>query len=109
MDMHLLLTSLEAIKRICTHEKAKLESSKKTSHKGKKGKKRPGTKSTARIPKKVLFEKNCNLCKKHGGAYTTQTLMIVIGLRKTERRSPISAPLRKAVRKQILLTKILGS
>jgi hypothetical protein len=25
----------------------------------------------ARVPKKVHFEKHCNLCKKHGGAYTT--------------------------------------
>jgi hypothetical protein len=47
------------------------ESSKKASHKGKKGKKRPGTKSTARVPKKVHFKKHCNLCKKHGGACTT--------------------------------------
>jgi hypothetical protein len=23
------------------------------------------------VPKKVRFEKHCNLCKKHGGAYTT--------------------------------------
>ena len=30
----------------------------------------PGTKSTARVPKKIHFEKNCDLCKKHGGAYT---------------------------------------
>jgi hypothetical protein len=71
MDLHLLFTSLEAIERVCTHEKAKLESSKKASHKGEKGKKRPGTKSTARVPKKVCFEKHCNLCKKHGGTYTT--------------------------------------
>jgi hypothetical protein len=73
MDMHLLLTSLEAIERICTYEKGKLESykkSEKSSNKGEKGKKRPGTNSTARVPKKVQFEKNCNLCKKHGGAYT---------------------------------------
>jgi hypothetical protein len=34
-------------------------------------KKRPGTKSTARVPKRVHFKKHCNLCKKHGGAYTT--------------------------------------
>ena len=27
--------------------------------------------STVRVPKKVCFEKHCNLCKKHGGAYTT--------------------------------------
>jgi hypothetical protein len=70
MDMHLLLTSLEAIKRVYTHEKAKSESSKKASHKGKKGKKHPGTKSTARVPKKGCFEKHCDLCKSHGGAYT---------------------------------------
>jgi hypothetical protein len=71
IDMRLLLISLEAIKCICIYEKGKSESSKKSSHKSKKGKKRPGTNSTARIPKKVRFEKNCNLCKKHGGAYTT--------------------------------------
>jgi hypothetical protein len=70
MDMCLLLTLLEAIERICTYKKGKLESSKKSSNKGKKGKKRPGTNSTAKVPKRVRFEKNCNLCKKHGGAYT---------------------------------------
>jgi hypothetical protein len=55
MDIHLLLTSLEAIKCICTHKKAKLESSEKATHKGEKGKKHPGTKSTARVPKKARF------------------------------------------------------
>ncbi len=69
MGMRLLLTLLEAIKRICTYEKAKLESSQKASNKGKKGMKRTGTSSTARVPKKVCFEKHCNLCNKHGGAY----------------------------------------
>jgi hypothetical protein len=48
-----------------------LESSKKSSKKDKKGKKRPGTNFTVRVPKKVCFEKNCDLCKKHGGVYTT--------------------------------------
>ncbi len=70
MDMRSLLASLEAIKRICIYKKGKLESSKKSSKKDKKGKKRPDTNSTARVPKKVRFEKNCDLCKKHGGAYT---------------------------------------
>jgi hypothetical protein len=51
MDLCLLLTSLEVIKRICTQEKDKLESSKKASHKGENGKKLPGTKSMARVPK----------------------------------------------------------
>jgi hypothetical protein len=74
MDMRLLMTLLEAIKRICTYEKGKLDSiekSDKSSNKGKKEKKHPGTNSTARVPKKVCFEKHCNLCKKHGGAHTT--------------------------------------
>jgi hypothetical protein len=74
MDMRLLLTSLEAIKRICTYEKGKLDSfekSNKASNKGEKGKKCPGTDSTARVPKKVRFEKHCNLCEKHGGTHTT--------------------------------------
>jgi hypothetical protein len=72
MNMRLLLTSLEAIERICTYEKGKLESSEKSSHKSKKGKKRPGTKkATIRVPKKACFEKHCNLCKKHRGMYTT--------------------------------------
>ncbi len=70
MGMCLLLTSLEAIERVCTHKKAKLESSKKASHKGKKGKKHPGTKSTARVPKKFHFKNDCDLCKRHGSAYT---------------------------------------
>jgi hypothetical protein len=71
MDMRSLLTSLEAIERVCTYEKGKSESSEKSSHKSKKEKKRPGTKATVRVPKKVCFERHCNLCKKHGGAYTT--------------------------------------
>jgi hypothetical protein len=68
IDMHWLLTLLVAIKRICTYEKGKPESSEKSSNKFKKGKKCLGTNSTARVPKKVHFEKNCGLCKKHGGA-----------------------------------------
>ncbi len=70
MDMRSLLTSLEAIKCVCIYKKGKSESSKKSSNKGEKGKKCPGTNSTARVPKKVRFEKNCDLCKKRGGAYT---------------------------------------
>ncbi len=74
MDMRLLLTLLEAIECICTYEKGILDTfkkSNKSSNKGEKGKKCPGTNSTGRVPKKVCFEKHCNLCKKHGGAHTT--------------------------------------
>jgi hypothetical protein len=71
MDMRSLLISFEVIERVCTFEKGKLESSEKCSHKSKKGKKPPGTKATIRVPNKVCFEKHCNLCKKHRGAFTT--------------------------------------
>jgi hypothetical protein len=74
MDMHSLLMSLEAIERVCTYEKGKLdnfEKSDKSSNKGKKRKKCPGTDSMVQVPKKVQFEKHCKLCKKHGGAHTT--------------------------------------
>jgi hypothetical protein len=76
MNMCLLLTLLEAIEQVCTHEKGKpdnSEKSDKSSNKSKKRKKHPGTGSTVRVPKKVQFEKHCNLCKKHGGAHTTHT------------------------------------
>jgi hypothetical protein len=74
MDMRLLLTLLEAIEPVCTYEKGRSDSykkSEKSSNKGEKGEKRPGTIFLARVPKKVRFEKHCNLCKKHGGAHTT--------------------------------------
>jgi hypothetical protein len=74
MDMRTLLTSLEAIECICTHEKGKQEEkAEKASFNGKKGKKRSGTDPTARVPKKVRLAKNCDLCKKHGGAHTTHS------------------------------------
>jgi hypothetical protein len=64
MDMRLLLTLLEAIEHVCTYEKGKLytfEKSDKSSNKGEKGKKCPGTDSTVWVPKKVRFEKHCEL------------------------------------------------
>ncbi len=73
MDMRLLLTSLEVVEHVCTYEEGKLDSfekSDKSSNKGEKGKKHPGTNSMARVPKKVRFEKHCDLCKKHGGTHT---------------------------------------
>jgi hypothetical protein len=71
MDMRLLLILFKVIERVCTYEKGKSESSEKPSHRSKKGRKCPGTEAPIRVPKKACFEKHCNLCKKHGGAYTT--------------------------------------
>ncbi len=73
VDMHLLLLSLEAIERVCGREGSKKSNpsrDEKPLHSEKKGTKRPGTDSP-RVPKKVHTEKHCDLCKKHGGAYTT--------------------------------------
>jgi hypothetical protein len=72
IDMRLLLTWLEAIERMCNYKKGKSESSKKSSHKSKKSKKQPGTKTPIRVLKNVCFEKHCNLCKKHGVVYHAQ-------------------------------------
>jgi hypothetical protein len=74
MDMCSLLTSLEAIEDVCTHKKGKpgnLEKSDKSSNKGEREKKHPGTDPTVWVPKKTSFEKHCDLCKKHRGAHTT--------------------------------------
>jgi hypothetical protein len=74
MDMRLLLPSLEAIEHVCGQErsdKPNASRNEKASHSEKKGTKRPGTDHSPRVPKKLHPEKHCNLCKKHGGAYTT--------------------------------------
>jgi hypothetical protein len=72
MDMRTLLASLEAIECVCTHEKAPAPSGEKASQKSEAGAKRPNTGATLRVPKKVCFEKSCELCKKYVGMHTTQ-------------------------------------
>ncbi len=99
MDMCLLLTLLKAIKHVCTYEKGISESSKKSSHKSKKGKKCPGTNSTVRVPKKVRFEKHCNLCKKHGGAYTTHNTSDCHSFEKDRKEKSIFRAAKKGGRK----------
>ncbi len=70
MDMHSLLMSLKTIERMCAQETSNAPSNKKAFNKSKKGRQRPGTEYTTRVLEKVCFEKHCNLCKKHGGAYS---------------------------------------
>jgi hypothetical protein len=101
MDMRLLLTLLELIKHVCTYEKGKLESSEKSSHKSKKGKKHPGTEAAVRVPKKIASRSIATCARSMGARIQRTTLVIVIDLRKMERRNPISTPLRKGVRKVI--------
>jgi hypothetical protein len=99
MNMRLLLTLLEAIKHVCTYEKAKPESFEKASNKGKKGKKHPGTKSTVWDPKKVCFEKNCDLCKKPGGAYTMHNTRDCLRFKKDRKEKSNFCAAKKAGKK----------
>jgi hypothetical protein len=71
MDMRSLQASLEAIKCICTHEKAYAPSGKKASHKNEAEDMQPNNGATKQAHKKVRFEKSCELCKKFGDAHTT--------------------------------------
>ncbi len=74
VDMRSLLLSLKAIERVCSQEgseKSNASRDEKALHSKKKGTKQPGTDHGPRVPKKVHTEKHCDLCKKHGGAYTT--------------------------------------
>jgi hypothetical protein len=65
-----VLLSLDAIEHMCTQEKSNAETLEKYFHKNNKGDKRPGTKVTIQVPKKVCHKKHCNVCQKHGGSYT---------------------------------------
>ncbi len=60
MDMHSLQASLEAIKRVCTHEKTHAPFNEKASHKNAVGAKRPSNGATKQAHKKVCFKKSCN-------------------------------------------------
>jgi hypothetical protein len=74
MDMRSLLLSLKAIERICGQERSKKSNAfcnEKSSHSKKKGTKQPCTDNNTRVSKKACTKKLCDLCKKHGGAYTT--------------------------------------
>jgi hypothetical protein len=85
MDMRTLLASLEAIERICTHEKAPAPSGEKASQKSKAGTKQPNTGATLWVPKKVRFKKSCELCKKYWGAHTTHATKDCRKYKKDER------------------------
>jgi hypothetical protein len=87
--------SLKAIERVCKQEKSNKQSNKKAPNTGKKEKKRPGTESTARVPKEVRFKKHCNLCKKHGGVCTMHNTKDCRKYEKDSTEKLISLPPRK--------------
>jgi hypothetical protein len=84
MDMRSLQAFLKAIGRMCTSKKAHAQSGKKASqNKNKTGTKQPSTGAMKQVPKKVCFERSCELCKKHQGVHILHTPMIAAGTRKT--------------------------
>jgi hypothetical protein len=102
MDMHLLLTSLEAVEHVCTYKKANQNLLRRLPTMARKGRNilvpslRPG------FPRKSALRSIVTCAKSMGACIPRTTLVIAVGSRKTERRSPNSTPLRKAVRKLIL-------
>ena len=94
MDMRLLLTSLEAIECVCTYEKGKSESSEKSSYKSEK-------RLRSECPRRFALRSIATCARSMGVRIPCTTLVIVVGLRRMERRNLISVPLRKAVRKVI--------
>ncbi len=85
MDMCTLLTSLEAIERICTHEKGKQEEkSEKASFNSKKGKKGQVLILRPAFPRKSVSQKVATYARSMG-AHTQPTIPVsVISMRKTE-------------------------
>jgi hypothetical protein len=68
----------------------------KSSNKGEKGKKCPGTDSTARVPKKNALRSIATYVRNMGAHIPHTTLVIVVGLKRMERRNPVSVLPRKA-------------
>jgi hypothetical protein len=109
VDIRSLLLSLEAIKHVSTQESSNAQSTEKSSHKGEKGNKRPGTKYTGKVPNKAGTKKHCDFCKKQGVCTPLTIPRIVVGTRKIEHKNPISMLPRKAERNPIPKSTLLCS
>jgi hypothetical protein len=95
---------------VCTHEKGKQEEkAEKSSFNGKKGKKGQVLILRPTFPRKPVSQKNATYARSMG-ALTRPTIPVsVVSMRKMELKSLVSAPLRKAERKVISLTRTLRS
>jgi hypothetical protein len=85
MDMRTLLTLLEAIERVCTHEKGKQEEkAEKASFNGKKGEKGQVLILRPAFPRKAISQKVATYVRSMG-AHTRPTVPVsVVSMRKTE-------------------------
>jgi hypothetical protein len=106
LDMRMLLTLLEAIEGVYTHEKGRQEEkSEKSSFNGKKGEKGQVLILRPAFPRKSVSQKIATYARSMG-AHTQPTILVsVISMRKTELKNLVSVPLRKAEREVIPLTR----
>jgi hypothetical protein len=85
MDMHMFLTSLEAIERVCTHEKGKPdEKSEKSSFNGKKGKNGQVLILRSAFPRKSDLRRIVTCVRNMGVHIPLTRLVNVVSMRKTE-------------------------
>jgi hypothetical protein len=99
MDMHSLLTSLEAIECICTYEKGKSDTFEKSTSLPiweRKGRNALVPILRSGFPRKSALRSIATYARSMGVHIPRTILVSVIGLRRMERRNPVSVPLRKA-------------
>ncbi len=96
MDMRLLLNLLEAIKRVCTYERANRNLPRSLLTRARKGRNTLVPSLRSGFPRKSTSRSIATCARSIGARIPHTTLVIVVGLRRTEMRNPISAPLRKA-------------
>jgi hypothetical protein len=99
MDMHLLLTFLEVIEHICTYEKGKLDlfgNPTSLPIRTRKGRNALVPILWSGFPRKSPLRSFATYARSMGAHIPCTTLVSVVGLRRTERRNLVSAPLRKA-------------
>jgi hypothetical protein len=107
MDMHLLLTSLEAIECICTYEKGKLiilRNPTSLPTKARKGRNALVPIPQSRFPRKFnlrSLRSIANYAKSMEAHISCTTHVIVVGLRRREQKNLVSTLLRKAEGKAI--------
>jgi hypothetical protein len=101
MDMCLLLTLLEAIKCICTYRMANRNLPRSLPTRARKRRNALVPTLWPGFPRKSVLRRTMTCARSMVVCTPRTTLVIVVGLRRTERRSLISVPIRKVERKQI--------
>ncbi len=101
IDMRLLQTLLEAIEHICTYKKGKLDTFKNSDKSSNKIRARKGRNTLVPIlrsgfPRKSALRSIATYARSMGAHTPRTTLVSVVGLRRMERRNPVSTLLRKA-------------